>query len=333
MILVITYPSDLHAKRVTDILRQRGQEVDVLNYGHFPYNIDISFHSIAATESCLIDLPGGIRVKKEDISSVYHRRPKPPRLRRRAGNGKIREYIVRESSEVIDTLPQMLPVFWLCHPDRVRIASRKAYQLGLARQLGFNVPITLITNSEREVKEFLVGRKYVAVKTLYSPGIEMITRERKKIGMSLYTRRLSADDILAGIGQVGNCPFILQDYVEKEFELRVTVVGKNVFACAMYTQKSETAREDFRRYDLMNTPHLAFKLPYDIEQRCLKLTSRLGLHFGCIDLIVDPEGKYHFLELNPNGQWLWTEDLAGLPISSAVADLLSNPPLKQDMFV
>jgi len=327
MILVISHPQDLHAKRVMDILSQRGYEVKVLNYGRFPCDIGISFGSDTVVESCILDLPGNIRIKTEDVRSVYYRRPRAPRLRRQANSGKIREYIIRESSEVLDTLPQMLPVFWLCHPDRVKVASRKAYQLGLARQLGFNIPQTLITNSEREVREFLVNRKHVAVKTLYSPGIELMAKDRKKVGISLYTRLLTIDEILAGIDQVGNCPFILQEYVEKDFELRITVVGEKVFACAMYTQKSKTAREDFRRYDLVNTPHTMFKLPNNIEERCLTLTHLLGLHFGCIDLIVDPKGEYYFLELNPNGQWLWTEDLAGLPISSAVADLLSNPPL------
>jgi hypothetical protein len=30
------------------------------------------------------------------------------------------------------------------------------------------------------------------------------------------------------------------------------------------------------------------------------------------------------LELNPNGQWAWTEHAAGLPISTALADLLEK---------
>jgi glutathione synthase/RimK-type ligase-like ATP-grasp enzyme len=169
----------------------------------------------------------------------------------------------------------------------------------------------------------------VAVKTLYSPGVELRGEDGKKLNIALYTRLLRTEEVLAGIDQVANCPFTLQDYIEKDFELRITVVGEKVFACRMDTQKSSKSKEDFRRYDLDNTPHTAFTLPLDIEDRCRLLTRRLGLYFGAIDMIVDPKGSYHFLELNPNGQWLWTEDLAGLPISFAVADLLINPPVSQ----
>jgi len=56
------------------------------------------------------------------------------------------------------------------------------------------------------------------------------------------------------------------------------------------------------------------------------LVEKLGLVFGCIDMIVTPRGEFIFLEINPNGQWLWIEELTGLPISEAIANTLANPP-------
>ena len=50
----------------------------------------------------------------------------------------------------------------------------------------------------------------------------------------------------------------------------------------------------------------------------------LRLTFGAIDLIETPKGEYVFLEINPNGQWLWLDDMLDLGISAAVADWLSN---------
>jgi glutathione synthase/RimK-type ligase-like ATP-grasp enzyme len=63
-------------------------------------------------------------------------------------------------------------------------------------------------------------------------------------------------------------------------------------------------------------------LPAAIEEKCVALTQRLGLRFGCIDMIVTPEDKYVFLEINPNGQWRWVQELTGMPIAEAIADLL-----------
>ncbi len=52
---------------------------------------------------------------------------------------------------------------------------------------------------------------------------------------------------------------------------------------------------------------------------------RSGLVFGAFDLVLDHSGEIWFLEVNPQGQWLWVEDLTGMPITSAVADWLSQP--------
>jgi glutathione synthase/RimK-type ligase-like ATP-grasp enzyme len=49
----------------------------------------------------------------------------------------------------------------------------------------------------------------------------------------------------------------------------------------------------------------------------------LGLVFGTIDLKVADNGDHVFLEINPQGQFLYIEILTGLPISNALADFLA----------
>jgi D-alanine-D-alanine ligase-like ATP-grasp enzyme len=55
-----------------------------------------------------------------------------------------------------------------------------------------------------------------------------------------------------------------------------------------------------------------------IELFCLEMLRELGLQFGAFDFIVDKEGELYFLEVNPNGQWYWLEDMAGVLISDAI---------------
>ncbi|MEV4171342.1 hypothetical protein [Nonomuraea sp. NPDC049709] len=69
--------------------------------------------------------------------------------------------------------------------------------------------------------------------------------------------------------------------------------------------------------------HSVHHLPDDTARRCVELVAALGVSFGAIDLILTPGGEYVFLEINPNGQWGWIEDLTGLPISTAIADWLT----------
>ena len=68
--------------------------------------------------------------------------------------------------------------------------------------------------------------------------------------------------------------------------------------------------------------HAVHALPKKIATACVDLTAALGLCFGAIDLLVTPDGRYVFLEINPNGQWAFIEEFTGLPISDAIAGLL-----------
>jgi len=325
-ILVITHSRDLHAKRVIGILRSRGAAVHALDYGRFPADTDISIVFDEEPIHALIRLPKGEVLDSRSVSAVYHRRPHSPKLRQGVSSSALRDYIAKESQGVLDALPHAIPVFWLCHPGKVAAAACKPWQLVLAHQLGFSIPGTLISNSVAKVREFANQYRFLAVKTLQSPGIEF-GQGGNRGQFALFTRRISSGSVRRHAKDAGNCPTVFEEYVEKAFELRITVVGDRVFSCAMYTQQSKKTREDFRRYDLKNTKHEAFQLPIEVEARCRQLVKRLGLHFGCIDMIVDKEGRYHFLEVNPSGQWLWTEDLAELPISRAIANILLHPPV------
>jgi glutathione synthase/RimK-type ligase-like ATP-grasp enzyme len=46
-----------------------------------------------------------------------------------------------------------------------------------------------------------------------------------------------------------------------------------------------------------------------------------GLDFG-LYIIVTPDDRYVFLEVNPNGQWQWIERATGFPICETLVDLL-----------
>jgi glutathione synthase/RimK-type ligase-like ATP-grasp enzyme len=50
----------------------------------------------------------------------------------------------------------------------------------------------------------------------------------------------------------------------------------------------------------------------------------LGLRFGAIDFILTPEGRYIFLEINPNGEWSWIDAAADLPITETICNLLTE---------
>jgi len=53
------------------------------------------------------------------------------------------------------------------------------------------------------------------------------------------------------------------------------------------------------------------------------MTKHYELNFGAFDFILRKnDEKYVFLKLNPNGQWLWLEQLSKFKISKVLADYL-----------
>jgi len=287
MILIITRDNDKHAERIVKFLRDRNYETLIINYAKFPSDIEISFEIDKLSYNFYIKDSSGATISGEEISSVLNRRHNFP------------------------TVP-------------AGVASRKQYQLMVAAEVGLEIPATVIGNSPSGVINFLNRvEPPFAAKTIYSPGVRF-SDEGKERRISLYTRKLSNESITSRIKTIKNCPTIIQCYIEKDFELRITIVGEKVFACAIHSQNSSRTTEDWRRYDLPNTPHKIYTLPPEVESSCKALLKKLGLPFGCIDMVVTPEGKHVFLEINPNGQWLWIEQLTGLPISESIADLLIN---------
>jgi D-alanine-D-alanine ligase-like ATP-grasp enzyme len=48
----------------------------------------------------------------------------------------------------------------------------------------------------------------------------------------------------------------------------------------------------------------------------------LRLRYAALDFGMDAAGRWWFLEINPNGQFLWIEQETGVPIAASVAAAL-----------
>jgi glutathione synthase/RimK-type ligase-like ATP-grasp enzyme len=135
---------------------------------------------------------------------------------------------------------------------------------------------------------------------------------------------LTAEALQRHVGKVRSAPCQFQEYVEKKHELRVTIIGDRIFAAEIDSQAQERTRFDWRHYDVPMRLR-AGQLPSDVAERCFAFVRSYGLNFGAIDLIHTPDGRYVFLENNPNGQWLFVED--GVPefkMTHALADCLAR---------
>jgi hypothetical protein len=257
------------------------------------------------------------RLCKSDVSAAYFRRPAapiPPGLR----DSTAQDYSVREWVSLLQSLYTLLGNLWLNSPTQIAIAENKLLQLSVAYSIGLRVPETLVTNDFLATTKFLNEGLTIA-KPLHSGLLEDPQGGRPE--RVVFTSRLTGPHMMTPPA-IEAAPVILQREIKKAFDIRATVVGDRVFAASINSQDREETRVDWRRgsrSDLLHAPH---QLPTRIASACVAVLQRLGLRFGAIDLILDPNGEYWFLEANPNGQWAWIETRTGLPIAAAIVDEL-----------
>jgi glutathione synthase/RimK-type ligase-like ATP-grasp enzyme len=201
--------------------------------------------------------------------------------------------------------------------------EEKCCQLMLAADVGLRIPPTLYTASLAAARDFFTEHDGSIIYKPFRPYLQLLeaegdqpTRVRR-----LLTNRVRAADLIEDPEALAT-PGIFQPYVEKQIELRIVVVGRRLFACAIHSQRSERSHDDWRRYDLEHTPYERYDLPPGIASKLLQLMERLGLVFGSVDMILTPEGDHVFLEINPNGQFDWIANRTGLPIYEHLGAML-----------
>lgn len=148
----------------------------------------------------------------------------------------------------------------------------------------------------------------------------------QNVATLLLTRTLDSSDLESIAPVDSTIPVILQPRLHKRCDLRITVVGKTVFPVAIWSQQHAETSVDWRAWDLakVDLTHSKFGLPPRVSDRCLALNKALNLRFSCIDMVLTTDGEFYFLEVNPNGQWAWIEDMVGPPIRDAIIDLLAG---------
>ena len=202
-------------------------------------------------------------------------------------------------------------------------AASKMLQYKIAVEVGFDIPDTCFSNRKSDIAQFAAGHDFLTVKPIDNSNI---WDEEHGLEWVFYTNKIESSSIDEAPEEAfSQTVSFVQNYVEKAYELRVTVVGNSVFACKIDSQQltDDTGKIDWRQGYEHGMQQTAVQLPVEIAERCIEYLRRMGLNFGCFDFIVTPEGRYVFLECNPNGQWLWVELATGLQISEAIADFLT----------
>lgn len=224
------------------------------------------------------------------VRCVWHRRPSEPAAADAFAVAELRAAL----GGVLAGLPH------LNHPADMATAALKPYQLTAASRAGLRVPETVVA-TDPAAGEALAHRYHgqVVVKPL-SRGATGPVTHADRAGWSRPVH-------------------LTQRRVDKAYDVRLTVVDRRLFAVAI-----ESPHLDWRT-DPDECRYRTVPVPAEVGRGVRRLLAHLRLRYAALDFAVDAAGDWWFLEVNPNGQWLWLEQATALPISAAVATALATP--------
>ncbi len=227
--------------------------------------------------------------------------PMPQFMHRDAAlNKAINQQLDRERKAIIDFLHQKLESRKHIN-SALRAEVNKLQTLTIANEIGLKIPNTYLLSRKEDLVE------YLKINALITKGIqEGLTLEYQhgKENALYYcmTTEFKNDQLRLIPENFSSTKF--QNKIQKALELRVFIFNKKCFAMAIFSQNNPKTETDFRRYDRQKpNRNVPYQLPVEIEKKLHLLCKRLQLNSGSADLILDQQGQYIFLEINPVGQF------------------------------
>ncbi|GGJ55533.1 MvdC/MvdD family ATP grasp protein [Streptomyces brasiliensis] len=303
-VLILTSEEDVTGDMVVSELHASGAPVVRLDPADLPGKAVLSAHYAHG------DFDGHLSVNGQVLSmgglrSVWVRRPGEP-----AAHAAHRSpWLTAETRQALYGMLFSSSARWMNHPRNAELARLKPWQLRTAHLSGFAIPPTVFTTSPRLAREFADEHRDVVVKSASGPP-------PGDPALALPTTLIGPD---ADFSAVAAGPALLQRYIRKRADIRLTAVGTQLFAAR---KRARPGQVDGRYGD---TGHgwEAVAVPERIRKSVHQYTDLAGLAYAAFDFAEDGEGVWWFLECNQGGQFGFVELATGQPIAQAVAQWLT----------
>ena len=305
---------DDHMDIIVDHLAKLGIEPIRLNAEEIPRDIRVSFEHHDNKSSSLIHVLNGDRtIRSSEVQSVFVRKPISYNFPE-AWTRQEKLFAQNETEMLFRGVFSSFDCYWINHPVANESAGNKLEQLGRASRYGLRTPKTLASNDPVEVERFYqYCHGNIIFKVFSDPFLAFHERlndqgagegESSEINSILVTRTTPVTKrMMASIGDIIATPGQFQELLDKKVDLRVTVIGNQLFAINIHSQDFEETTFDWRTSSL-ELRHSVAELPKELENRCFAFIKSYGLSFGAMDFVITKDDEYVFLENNPTAQFL-----------------------------
>ena len=316
-IIIITNKDDVTVDFVIKELQKRDIPYYRFNTEDVPDKIRVNFDFNTNTYE-LTDTVKQITINLLEIDSVYYRRPLLNELDYIGGiNAEEKHYLRSELAFILEGIYKVLKnKYWLNNVYDIREAENKIHQLQLAQDIGFKIPQSIVSNQINKLNKFKIAvDDDCIIKPIKSGNMKSVNEPK-----AVFTTKVKEEQF-NDIDRIESFPIYIQSNIHKQYDLRIIVIGTNVYSTQIHSQVNKNSEIDWRRGQeiLEQRVHV---LPKIIKKMCIDLTEKLNLSYSAIDMVLDKCGEYVFLEINPNGQWAWIENRLGFPLSRKIVDLL-----------
>lgn len=314
-IFIMGTQDDPHVNRVTTILRtQYNANVETLDY------LNKATFSYSFTEKGSVNLT----INKKDIQNnyvIWDREKLIPGTPwyPNCSDKLVSDWNATEWVALFDLISAM-------HPKKVvnclstTRCLLKPYQQYIASSVGFNSPLTLVTNNKQSALTFVRSVNDKAIMKSLSNGLYKTVNEYNE---ETYSRVMTIQTNSSALEESSDedllaCPHFFQAEILKSYELRVVIIDDVIFPFKINSQSSDITKLDWRK-DIGNLNFELIEISSTLRHKISKFMQKIGLFSGSLDLIVDTNEVEYFLECNQDGAWAWLDDILNGEIAQVFA--------------
>jgi ATP-GRASP peptide maturase of grasp-with-spasm system len=272
--------------------------IDWIDYYNSPWERVNGIDLISEVETCLQDQDSSTSYSVMWCRRVLSFNNFKSLLMNNIETADIDKYYRKEIRSLLNYQLKSFDSRFIVNENYLLNPENKLEVLTLARKHGLKIPNSVIVNSKKGLLKFSESNENFITKGISGSG-------SVQLGNNVYSS-YTIDVDHENLSELNETfvPCLLQEKLEKDYEIRAFYLDGEFYNMAIFSQSDEQTSTDFRKYNRQKMNRMVpYILPREIEQKLISLMDSLKLNTGSIDIVKTTAGEYVFLEVNPEGQF------------------------------